>query len=135
MNSAYMEPTDSVPLYPVKLVFREITGDALSLYSINDFYTTSRRLCEESFVVSAPKSSAVFIVNRIDGKVEPIVLFVIEVSELLSIDSLRLTLNRLKRLARSYDLELLGTLDKGVMTQEEEREEILEWIQSDAEKS
>lgn len=135
MKSDFMEITDNLFLSPIKLVFRETTGRALSFYSINDFYETTRRLCEESFVTSAPKRSSQFVVNLIEGKAVPVLLFVIELSEFPSPESLGLTLNRLKRLARSYDLELLGTLEKGFMTEDEEREEMLEWIKKNMEKA
>ena len=128
MQPDFMEITDNLSLYPVKLFFRETTGGALSFYSINDFYDTTRRLCEESFVTSAPKRSAQFVVNLIQGKAVPVLLFVIEISEFPSPESLGLTVDRLKRLAKSYNLELLGTLDKGLMTEDEERKEMLEWI-------
>ena len=135
MKSDLMAFSDYVSLYPVKLVFRETTGNALSFYSINDFYNTARRLCEESFVTSAPKRSAEFIVNSIKGKAIPVVLFVIEISEFPSPKSLELTIDRLKRLARSYDLELLGMLEKGIMTEGEEREEMLKWVNNDIKKT
>lgn len=133
MHLDFMDSIENVPLYPVKLVFRETTGNSLSFYSINDFYETARRLCEESFVTSAPKGSAEFVVNFIENNAIPILLFVIEISEFPSPKSLELTLDRLRRLARSYDLELLGTFPKGVMTQQEEREEMLKYI-TDTEK-
>ena len=126
---------DIGPENPVKFVFRETTGNALSFHSINDFYSTAKRLCEESFVVSSPKRSAEFVVNRLEQKVVPVLLFVIEISVFPSEVGLRSVTDRLKRLAKSYNLDLLGTLDKGVMTEDEEREKMLEWIKRNAKKA
>ena len=135
MNSFTEEitPIEINPENPMKFVLRETTGNAISLHLINDFYNTARRLCEESFVVSVPKRSAEFIVNRIENKIFPVLLFVIEISVFPSVVGFRSVEDRLRRLAKSYNLELLGTFEKDVMTEEEEREEILQWINSDVE--
>ena len=135
MNSFTEEitPIEINPENPMKFVLRETTGNAISLHLINDFYNTARRLCEEPFVVSVPKRSAEFIVNRIENKIFPVLLFVIEISVFPSVVGFRSVEDRLRRLAKSYNLELLGTFEKDVMTEEEEREEILQWINSDVE--
>ena len=128
-------PMDVNPETPVKFVFKETTGNALSFHSINDFCSTARRLCEESFVVSVPQGSTEFTVNRIKQRVVPVLLFVIEVSVFPSPVGFGSVKDRLKRLAKSYNLDLLGTLDKGAMTEQEERKKMLEWIKSNAEQA
>ena len=141
MNSDFREtpsidhtPMEINPENPVKFVFKETTGDALSLCLLNDFYSTAKRLCEELFVVSVPKGSAGFVVNRIEQEVIPILLFVIEISVFPSAVGFGNVKDRLKRLAKSYNLELLGTLEKGVMTEKEEGVKMLKWIRQEIRK-
>ena len=135
MNLDFRETTsiDHTPMKinpenPVKFVFRETTGDALSLHILNDFYSTAKRLCEELFVISVPKGTAEFVVNRIEQEIIPILLFVIEISAFPSAVGFGNVTDRLKRLAKSYNLELLGTMEKGTMTEKEEQEKMLKWI-------
>ena len=135
MNSDFRETTsidhtlmEINPENPMKFVFRETTGDALSLCVLNDFYSTAKRLCEELFVVSVPKGAAEFVANRFEQEAIPILLFVIEISVFPSPVGFGNVKDRLQRLAKSYNLELLGTLEKGIMTEKEEREKMLKWI-------
>ena len=41
----------------MRIVFEYSAGDALSLYSLEDFYSTAKRLCEELFTVTTPEGS------------------------------------------------------------------------------
>ena len=41
----------------MRIVFEYSGGDVLSLYSLEDFYNTAKRLCEELFTVTAPEGS------------------------------------------------------------------------------
>ena len=127
-------PMEINPENPVKFVFRETTGNALSFHSINDFCSTARRLCEELFVVSVPKRSVEFVVNRIDQEVVPVLLFVIEVSVFPSPVGFGNVKDRLERLAKSYNLEFLDTFEKDVGSEKEERKKMLEWIKGDVKK-
>ena len=41
----------------MRIVFEYTGGDVLSLYSLEDFYRTAKRLCEEAFAVTTPEGS------------------------------------------------------------------------------
>lgn len=41
----------------MRIVFEYTGGDTLSLYSLEDFYSTAKRLCEEVFAVTTPEES------------------------------------------------------------------------------
>lgn len=41
----------------MKIVFEYTGGDVLSLYSLEDFYRTAKRICEAEFTVTTPEES------------------------------------------------------------------------------
>lgn len=41
----------------MRIVFEYTGGDVLSLYLLEDFYTTAKRMCEELFTVTTPEGS------------------------------------------------------------------------------
>ena len=41
----------------MRIVFEYIGGCTLSLYSLEDFYTTAKRICEDLFTVTTPEGS------------------------------------------------------------------------------
>lgn len=112
----------------MRLVFKETTGKAFSLYSIRDFYSTARKICEESFVVAVPEESAEIIVNYTPGVYMPVLLFVLEITEFSSDKNMELAKDRLIRVAKGYNWKLLGTLEKHTVDQQKI---MLEWIKTE----
>ena len=41
----------------MRIVFEYTGGDVLSLYSLEDFYSTAKRMCEDAFTVTTPEES------------------------------------------------------------------------------
>ena len=41
----------------MRIVFEYTGGDVLSLYSLEDFYSTAKRMCEDVFTVTTPEES------------------------------------------------------------------------------
>ena len=41
----------------MRIVFEYTGGDVLSLYSLEDFYSTAKRICEDLFTVTTPEGS------------------------------------------------------------------------------
>lgn len=113
----------------MKLVFKETSGNALSLHSIRDFYNAAKTVCEESFVVAAPEESAEIRVNRIPGLYMPLLSFVLEITEASSDENMKLAQERLVKVAEGYNWKLLGTLERDTVNQQEI---MLEWIKKES---
>ena len=112
----------------MKLVFRETTGNAISFHTIRDFYDAAKTICHESFVVTAPEELAKFIIIRVPGKYFPFLLFMLEVTDFDSPEAFLRAKERLTRLAKGYDFELVKTFERDAEIESEIREEMLEWF-------